>query len=147
MPAKRQTLTIEAQRYHMKRLWPQFACETNRGNWARWTGTLQPSPLSNAYTVEISYTEPSRPKVKVLDPELELHPGSQRLPHFYPDGTLCLHLAHEWRRHLVIAETIVPWTSTWLYFYEAWAATGYWSGEGTHPSFPEHRSFSRRGDF
>ena len=140
MPVKKTTLTIEEQRYHMTRLWPRFTCKTNRGNWARWTGTLHPGPLSDAYTVTISYTEPKRPKVEVLDPHLKLHSSAERLPHFYPDGTLCLHKLHEWRRHFVIAETIVPWTSTWLYFYEAWALTGCWSGEGTHPSFPEHRS-------
>ncbi|MGH8092034.1 MAG: hypothetical protein ACREIF_00990 [Chthoniobacterales bacterium] len=29
-----------------------------------------------------------------------------------------------------LADTIVPWTSRWLYFYEIWLATGEWMGGG-----------------
>ena len=32
-----------------------------------------------------------------------------------------------------IADTILPWTSLWLYFYELWHATGQWLGGGEHP--------------
>ena len=33
-----------------------------------------------------------------------------------------------------IADTIIPWTSEWLFFYELWLATGgEWLGEGEHP--------------
>ena len=30
-------------------------------------------------------------------------------------------------------ETIVPWASLWLYYYEVWHATGEWLGGGEHP--------------
>jgi hypothetical protein len=133
-------LTVDLQRYHMSRLWPQFTSETNRGGWIKWTGTLQPGPLTNTYLVEIAYTIPKRPKVIVLEPELQLHPGADHLPHIYPDGTLCLHMLHEWRADFAVADTIVPWTSAWLYFYEAWAGTGLWRGEGTHPDLHQHKS-------
>lgn len=33
-----------------------------------------------------------------------------------------------------IADTLVPWASEWLLFYELWLATdGQWLGEGEHP--------------
>lgn len=32
-----------------------------------------------------------------------------------------------------IANTILPWTSLWLYYYEIWLGTGKWEGGGDHP--------------
>lgn len=32
-----------------------------------------------------------------------------------------------------IANTIIPWTIEWLYYYELWLATGEWLGGGDHP--------------
>jgi hypothetical protein len=48
---------------------------------------------------------------------------------------LCLYLpsADEWMPTQLIAETIVPWTSLWLFYYETWHATGEWLGGGDHP--------------
>lgn len=31
---------------------------------------------------------------------------------------------------MLIANTIVPWTSEWLFYYEIWLATGQWHGGG-----------------
>jgi hypothetical protein len=62
------------------------------------------------------------------------------LPHINPDGSLCLHVMGDWQPWMYIADYIVPWVSTWLYFYEVWYATGNWFGGGTHPDKPEHRS-------
>ncbi len=133
-------LTLEIQKYHMRRLWPQFTATTNRGNQAWWTGTLQPTAMSDTYSVEIAYTVPRRPEIRVLSPELKTHQDHSRLPHVFPDGTLCVHTAWEWRADTIIAQTIVPWICAWLYFYEVWHQTGYWLGEGTHPDFPEHKT-------
>ena len=33
----------------------------------------------------------------------------------------------------LIANTIIPWTVEWLYYYELWQATGEWLGGGEHP--------------
>lgn len=132
-------LTVEVQKYHMHRLWPQFAASTNRGNHAWWTGTLQPTTMSDAYTVEFAYTVPKRPEIRVLSPELKIRSDCARLPHTFSGDILCVHTAWEWRADTIIAQTIVPWTCAWLYFYEIWFRTGYWLGEGTHPDFPEHK--------
>jgi hypothetical protein len=32
-----------------------------------------------------------------------------------------------------IADTIIPWTSEWLFFYELWLASGEWHGGGHDP--------------
>lgn len=70
----------------------------------------------------------------VLSPALESRPG-ERLPHVYPGNALCLYYEQEFvGSEDFIADTIVPWTSEWLYFYEHWMSTGLWLGaEAPHP--------------
>ena len=50
------------------------------------------------------------------------------------DSSLCLHVPEDWNSGLFIADSIVPWTYEWLYFYEIWLATGEWCGGGTEHS-------------
>ena len=97
-----------------------------------WRGTLQPTALSRIYEIEISYRFGWTPKVKVISP----HPSrpGELLPHVYREGNLCLHLPDEWSANWLIADTVVPWASEWLFFYEIWLATGDWHGGGVEPS-------------
>jgi len=52
----------------------------------------------------------------------------------YADETLCLFWPDEWiwRGHELVAETIIPWTALWLYYYELWLDTGEWLGPSSH---------------
>jgi hypothetical protein len=34
---------------------------------------------------------------------------------------------------MMIANTIVPWSVLWLFYFEDWLCTGEWSGGGVHP--------------
>jgi len=104
-----------------------------RADRLRWTVQLQPTPMSLTYTVRIEYAAGCSPQVVVLDPQLEV-PADGSLPHVYPGGELCLYYGDEFDGHVdLLAHTIVPWTSEWLYFYEAWVTTGEWHGGGFHP--------------
>ncbi|MFJ8083368.1 hypothetical protein ACIQ6Y_22520 [Streptomyces sp. NPDC096205] len=105
-----------------------------RGGELLCTLPLQPTPMSRNYTVRIAYRHRRRPRVTVTDPPLALHPDATALPHVYPDGDLCLHLPGEWKDHMFLADTILPWTSAWLLHYELWLSLGYWTGTGDqHP--------------
>ncbi|MFE2753872.1 hypothetical protein ACFXGA_17935 [Actinosynnema sp. NPDC059335] len=95
---------------------------------------LQPTPISRRYTVKITQQPPRAPKVEILAPALPLHPGATRLPHVNHDDTLCLHQRGEWRSNMPIADTILPWTSEWFYYYEIWLITGEWTGGGDWPA-------------
>lgn len=94
-----------------------------------WIGKIKPTPLSRIYTVKINYTLGSRPAVLVLEPELEARPG-EKLPHVFKGDRLCLFekLYVEWSGAMLVADSIVPWSSAWLAYYEIWKATGFWSG-------------------
>ncbi len=110
---------------------PSFRC-VQRGREFVWEGTIQPRPLSVEYTVRIAYKDKSFPKVMVVKPPIQLKNNGIPTPHLYKGGLLCLHLSEEWSGSDIIADTIVPWISLWLYYYEIWLATGEWLGGGEH---------------
>ncbi|MGV9565624.1 hypothetical protein [Streptomyces sp. NPDC003480] len=91
---------------------------------------LQPTPASRRYLVRITYRHRHRPRVTITGPPLPLHPRATALPHIYPAGDLCLHLPGEWKEHMFLSRTIVPWASEWLLHYELWRVTGRWAGSG-----------------
>jgi len=111
--------------------WPGFHL-VSRGKHYAWEGTLQSTPLSPAYTIRITCADWRSPKVAVIAPPLEPR-ADARIPHRYPDESLCLCLPEEWTGERYIADTIIPWTSLWLHHYEVWRITGEWLGGGAHP--------------
>lgn len=134
-------LTFEKQIYRMSMVWPNFGLLAwKRQVEAAWIGSLQPTPMSDSYSVRVRLLVGMNPEVRVIAPELRIRNGFQSLPHINPDGSLCLNLLGEWQPWMFLANTTLPWTSSWLYFYEVWQATGAWVGGGTHPDKPEHCS-------
>jgi hypothetical protein len=105
-----------------------------------WTGPWRPAELGNEYTLQVTYRQGLRPRIAVLHPKLALARGQTKLPHVYSDGQndICVHRHEEWDSSMLIADTIMPWISQWLYFYEVWALTGKWLGKGTHRLLPQH---------
>lgn len=117
----------------MKHYFPDFTCRW-RKNIVTWIGKIQPSLLSQCYTIKICYQLYKSPQVNVLEPQLTERQG-ESIPHTYPGNRLCLYHPNkpEWNSQQYIAETIVPWASLWLFYYEIWQATGKWLGKGEHP--------------
>lgn len=85
-----------------------------------------------------------QPRVRILDPRLELHWDYEEppVPHVYrvdsslDAAVLCLFdvEASEWTPDDIMAETTLRWTSIWLNFYEGWLVTKKWYGGGRHPA-------------
>jgi len=139
--ARQRRFTLDEQAYRMSVAWPGLrVTRKQRQSEIVWVGEIQPTPLSENYTVSIRLCQRWCPEVRVLHPRLKVREGAPTLPHLNTDGSLCLHVEGEWHSGLFVAETTVPWASAWLYFYEVWSATGWWLGGGTHPEKPEHRS-------
>ena len=102
-----------------------------------WKGKLQPSDLSMVYDIKIIYKVGKDPDIYVINPmPLPLAKDATELPHTYNHKKqhLCLYhrLMNEWNGRKIIAKTIIPWTSEWLFHYEIWVATGIWNGGGMH---------------
>lgn len=100
-----------------------------------WRGTLTPTEYSASYEVVISHNLHQSPLVYVARPHLQLVPG-KLLPHVFRLNLLCLHtLSKSWIASRLLADTLVPWSAEWLFFYEIWLASGgTWFGEGEHPA-------------
>lgn len=128
---KRHNLAV--QKIHLDRLYPEASCRIQRSE-LRWRSALQPTPLSELYTVSLKYKLRESPQVRVVHPMLKRRFG-KRPPHMYAADQLCLYMpgAMEWDGTMLLATMIVPWTSEWLLHYEVWLATGEWCGGGIHP--------------
>lgn len=102
-----------------------------------WEFDASPSLLSRTYRAKLVYQEGGTPKVFVLAPDLHALAGGRPLPHVYEQNPpkLCLYLpgTHEWTAGLLLARTVVPWTSLWLRYFEDWLSSGEWRGGGVHP--------------
>lgn len=137
-------LTMAIQGEGLKRLFPASSLKLNKDISLVWIGDVQPSPLSDVYTLKIHYNVYERPVVSVIKPELLPRPEA-RIPHVFPGNELCLfrYKYYEWNSRMMISETILPWASLWLLHYELWHSTGVWCGskqehpEGDKPKEPD----------
>jgi hypothetical protein len=130
-PAPRgRPINAPLQQLHIAHKFPTFTRLREVGT-AIWRGTLQPRESSPVYQVTISVRlrVGAIPKVRVITPQL-----APNAPHLYSDGTLCLYWPQEWRwrETAIIADTILPWTALWLYYYELWLDCGEWLGPSSH---------------
>lgn len=142
IPFKRNNVPISQQIIAMKNTFPDFKEEWDK-NTVIWTGYLKPTALSKNYTVRIAYSlNMIQPQVTVLSPKL-IKRGEKSIPHVYPGNKLCLFRPKrkEWTKEMLISETIVPWASLWLYYYELWHATGDWLGGGEHPATKRRKKY------
>jgi hypothetical protein len=124
----------------MKHLYPQFSYSIRRGA-VVWSGFVIPTDASRTYFVRIFHKPNKSPNVQVVEPKLVTRADGGAIPHLYSGGYLCLYHPgkREWHPGDLIAHTIVPWTSLWLYYYELWHAVGKWLGGGEHPTPQERR--------
>ncbi|MCK1309870.1 MULTISPECIES: hypothetical protein [unclassified Bradyrhizobium] len=112
-----------------------------------WTYRVRPTLLSREYEVCITFRPDDSPRVFVVSPSLTELAGGRKLPHVYHDPLrLCLYLpgSGEWEAHMRIDKTFVPWTATWLYYFEEWLESDDWKGGGEHPAPGEAETYNRR---
>jgi hypothetical protein len=91
---------------------------------------LQPTPASPTNNVRLAYRHGRHPEVTVTEPPLDLHPRATKLPHVYDGDVLCLYYPGEWSEDMLLAHTVLPWTTEWLLHYELWLITEMWTGGG-----------------
>lgn len=109
-----------------------------RKNKLFWSGKIKPTALSKEYMVILVYHPGKSPRVWVVGDELEKL-DDPNFPHKYDIDAeskmvrICLYRYSEFNSSKLLANTIIPWTVEWLYFYELWLATGEWLGGGEHP--------------
>lgn len=122
---KPKSVTLDIQKYNIEQSFPEFKFFKNNKE-SYWIGKIQPTESSSIYTIKIIYKYKKSPKVFVKKPTI-----LQNSPHVYSDGSLCLYYPYDKNynnKQSIIADTIIPWTAEWLYFYEIWLETGIWWG-------------------
>lgn len=127
---------LGTQLAYMKSRYPQFMAKFVSPNSIKIEGMLRPSPRSCLYEFALKYDLSWKPKMKIISPELVLNAEGRKIPHLYSSGNLCLYRPKymEFKSSDYLADTIIPWTSLWLYYYELWHTTGEWLGSGEHPN-------------
>jgi len=144
MPFKRRRISARDQAARLRAVFPGFRTSI-AGPIMRAVGDIRPSDLSARYQIEILYELGFSPDVRVLSPGLSAREDEPYIPHMYDQDRLCLYLPgrREWSSAMPLGRVIIPWTATWLYYYELWHATGEWlgGGHGTAPTgpYPEER--------
>ncbi|MEJ7558643.1 MAG: hypothetical protein WKF66_10070 [Pedobacter sp.] len=124
-------LTAMQQYLDFKRNLPAWKAQVQANGFTA-KSVIQPTPLSALYSVRITYQQDWAPVIRVLNGQLKPRVANGKIRHTYDNGSLCLYYpkAREWTPKDLISETIVPWISVWLYYYEIWHATGLWLGGG-----------------
>ena len=98
---------------------------------------LKPTFASIEYEIKLVAKKNSKlVNIFVVNPKIGLYENNRRVPHMYSNGSLCLYYPqyNEWDYTDSWAETLIPWTSLWLFYYEIWIETGEWIGGGIHLS-------------
>jgi hypothetical protein len=128
--------TIAEQVSAMRFKYPHFKTDFTNYNSMKVTGVIQPTSRSSCYEFVLKYNLVDSPKTKIVSPALIKNDKGKKAPHLYPHEYLCLYQPkyREFKRSDFLFETIIPWTSLWLYYYEVWHLTGEWLGGGEHPT-------------
>lgn len=137
-------LTLMQQAAALKWEQPDSTIKFHKPSELTWIGQIRPTPLNENYTVKITLGLLGCPRIWVIAPALRKR-GEEDIPHMYAQERLCVYnpSKYQWNRKMKLSETILVWTSMWLYFYEIWQATGLWLGGGDHPE-PEKGSPSKK---
>jgi hypothetical protein len=130
---RRPTLSLDQQAARIRLRFPQFRLKRVEGELVI-RAEIRPTEGSRLYNVRITYRSGHSPRVYVESPELLSNANREAPPHRFslPGNPLCLYYGTnwEWTPHQYLADTIIPWTSEYLLFYELWLATGHWLGGG-----------------
>jgi hypothetical protein len=101
-----------------------------------WRYSARPWPLSRDYDIRIEFKQ-GRPEIFVDRPDLHVLAGGRRIPHLYQQKPprLCLYLpkTYEWQSWMRLDQTVVPWATLWLFYFEEWLSSNDWRGGGMHP--------------
>ena len=123
------------QHTQLKKKYPSSECKIKMGI-GRAFLRLRPTEHSIEYTIRMdSKVGRKMVDVFVIEPCVTLYWEGKEVPHLYPsDGSLCLYYPEygEWNYTNSWADTLIPWTSLWLFYYELWQETGEWLGGGIH---------------
>jgi len=133
---RQNTLSVVQQYFLLKRDYPD-GTGTLRNDRLVWRHWLQPTPLSRRYRLRLIFILRNSPVTIIEEPCLSELAAGRRIPHLYEEkpARLCLYQPayEEWSSAKRLSETIVPWATLWLFYFEDWMSSNEWRGGGEHP--------------
>lgn len=137
MIGRRKPLTAAQQFVNLRANPVCRGCGVLRVRRFTWRYAATPLPLSRVYDIRIEFEEGGTPETFVDGPDLQMLSGGRRIPHLYRQmpPKLCLYLpkAYEWQSWMRLDQTVVPWATLWLFYFEEWLGSDDWKGGGMHP--------------
>lgn len=131
------SLAIQLANLHAQN--PHGVGRVQRAN-LTWQFDAQPTPVSRTYRMRLEYALRSAPQIFVVAPNLQALAEDRHIPHLYDQGRgrLCLYLPRtgEWHDRRLLADTLVPWSVLWLFYFEEWLISDEWKGGGVHVRKP-----------
>lgn len=133
---KRHSLAL--QREKIKKDWPEGEFKNVSYKKFIWIVKIKPTYISRSYDIRLE-CEVNKPPYVYLYGENLKNLECSDFPHIYGrninkhEVRLCLALPKEFNYSMFIADTIIPWTVEWLFYYEIWLYSGTWYGGGVHP--------------
>ena len=143
--SKAKRIPLIQQKVALLAAYPDGKCDIGNRKKLIWSGKIRPTPISQEYTVVLTWELGWSPKVWVIGDELQ-RLDDPDFPHKYQIikeekmVRLCLYRHQEFSSYEFLSKTIIPWTVEWLYFYEIWLVTGEWCGGGEHPQVGEQKA-------
>ena len=132
MPANNKIKHIHflRQRELIVRSFPSFKCDIKL-DVLTCNMKITPSEGCATYSILIKYKFLKTPRVSVVSPKIPKELW-KRVHVFPTTGELCLFDCRQggqpWKSEDNIHETIIPWTSEWLVYYELFLKLGEWLG-------------------
>lgn len=135
---RKKPFSLALQLYKLRKIYPGAISYITKNGILYFKCLIRPTPLSRSYPISLKYKIGKTIEIWLSDISLELLERDS-FPHYFTKdkerhrARLCLYRYSEFNSKKWIADTIIPWTVEWLFFYEIWLATGKWQGGGEHP--------------
>lgn len=130
----RNGLSAKTQLEKIIEFFPTVNMIRSGGNFFEVEMKVKPSSLGKDYDIKLTFDKSIGVRVYVINEVLSIASNRKKLPHVYShqEQRLCLYSPDrkEWTKEKLIASTIIPWISKWLFFYEIWLIDGEWLGGG-----------------
>lgn len=135
-------ITIPIQKLNIRKMFKSMIVKEYKVRDLRMILKIQPTEFSKSYNVLLEYKSvQKKPQAYVSLEQLGIK-NKENIPHKYSIKNmnnkeyinLCLYYRNEWNPMMKISETIIPWISEWIYYFEFWCITGKWCGGGKHPN-------------
>jgi hypothetical protein len=122
---KEEPALLEGEVAHMADAFPGFRVTSANGR-PGWEGTINTG--RGRFDVRLVHRpDHSIPRIEVVKPRrLERNAGrrTQRAPHVFDSGALCVASVQDWDPSRHDAVTAVAWTAHWLAVYSVWRTSG-----------------------